>query len=331
MTRSGRHATRLAGSGEQAPGHGPASRSCTADEVPPVTADDDEPQTCRDTEPVSPKGLVSAAVPDWTRMWNYWLGGKDHYAADRQAAAEYARLFPGAVTAARSCRSFTARVVRYLAGEAGIRVFLDIGAGLPSAEPVHEVAQRAASDDVVSVSYADNDPLVLTHARALLTGPPGTVVGYIASDLNDPGTLLAIARTQLGFTRPAAILLMTTLGHIGDDGRARAVITTVKDALPPGGYLAICDLTSTDPAQDKALSQFNQAGAAPYRARTPDQIIALFDGLELISPGVAPVCQWRPDPSPLPSPEVPAWGAVAVKPAARRAAASPVPASEMRS
>ena len=289
-------APRRAGSAEHAPG--------------------DDPRICRDTGPAAPKGLVSAAVPDWTRMWNYWLGGKDHYAADRQAAAEYAGLFPGAVTVARSCRYFTARVVRYLAGEAGIRDFLDIGAGLPLADPVHVVAQRAAPDDVVLVSYADNDPLVLAHARALLTGPPGTV-GYIDADLNDPVTLLGIARTQLSGTRPEAILLMTTLGHIGDpagDGdKAQAVVTALKDALPPGGYLAICDLTSTDPAQDKALGQFSQAGAAPYRARTPGQITRLLDGLELISPGVVPVHQWRPDPCPWPSAGVPAWGAVAVK------------------
>ena len=119
----------------------------------------------------------------------------------------------------------------------------------------------------MSVSYADNDPLVLAHARALLTGPPGTT-GHIDADLNDPGTLLAIARTQLGFTRPAAILVMTTLGHIGDpaddeDRAARAVVTALKDALPPGGYLAICDLTSTDPAQNAALRTYNRPAQLP--------------------------------------------------------------------
>jgi hypothetical protein len=287
-----------------------------ADGSQAIWADDDDPRTCRDTGPALAGGPVSAPVPDWTRMWNYWLGGKDHYPADRQAADQYTGLFPGAVTVARSCRYFTARVVRYLAGEAGIRDFLDIGTGLPLADPVHEIAQRAAPDDVVFVSYADNDPLVLAHARALLTGPPGTT-GHIDADLNDPATLLAIARTQLGFTRPAAILLMTTLGHIGDpaddDQAARAVVTALKDALLPGGYLAICDLTSTDPAQDNALAQFNQVGAVRYRARSPEQIIRLLDGLELISPGVVPVHLWRPDPGPFPSPEVPAWGAVAVK------------------
>ena len=282
-----------------------------------IWADGDDPRICRDTGPALAGGPVSASVPDWTRMWNYWLGGKDHYPADRQAATEYADLFPGAVTVARSCRYFTARVVRYLAGEAGIRDFLDIGTGMPLADPVHEIAQRAAPDDLVFVSYADNDSLVLAHARALLTGPPGTI-GHIDGDLNDPATLLAIARTHLGVTQPAAILLMTTLGHIGDpaddgDQAARAVVTALKDALLPGGYLAICDLTSTDPAQNKALGQFNQAGAVRYRARSPEQIICLFDGLELISPGVVPVHLWRPVPGPFPAPEVPAWGAVAVK------------------
>ena len=297
-----------------------------ADDSQAIRADDDDPRICRDIEPVLPGGPVSAAVPDWTRMWNCWLGGKDHYPADRDAAARYAGLFPAAVTVARSCRYFTARVVRYLAGEAGIRDFLDIGTGMPFADPVHEVAQRAAYD-VVSVSYADNDPLVLAHARALLTGPPGTT-GHIDADLNDPGTLLAIARTQLGFTRPAAILLMTTLGHIGDpadddDRAARAVVTALKDALPPGGYLAICDLTSTDPAQNAALRTYNQTGAAPYRARSPEQLTRLFDGLELTSPGMVPVHLWRPDPSPFPAPEVPAWGAVAVKQRTRQSPCRP--------
>ncbi len=307
-----------------------------ADSSRAIRAGDDDPQTCRDTGPARPGGPVSACVPDWTRMWNYWLGGKDHYPADRQAAARYAGLFPGAATLARSCRYFTTRVVRYLAAEAGIRDFLDIGTGMPFADPVHEVAQRAAPDEVF-VSYADNDPLVLAHARALLTGPPGTT-GHIDADLNDPGTLLAAARTQLSFTRPAAILLMTTLGHIGDpadddDQAARAVITALKDALPPGGYLAICDITSTDPANNAALSQFSQAGAAPYRARSPEQITRLFDGLELTSPGVVPVHLWRPDPSPFPAPEVPAWGAVAVKhPTRQPARPAPPPVNrEMRS
>lgn len=299
-----------------------------ADGSQAIWADDVDPRICRDAEPALAFGPVDTSVPDWTRMWNYWLGGKDHYPADRQAADQYTDLFPGAVTVARSCRYFTAQVVRYLAGQGGIRDFLDIGTGMPLADPVHEIAQRAAPDDVVFVSYADNDPLVLAHARALLTGPPGTT-GHIDADLNDPATLLAIARTHLGVTRPAGILLMTTLGHIGDpaaddDQAARAVITALKDALLPGGYLAICDLTTTDPAQNKALGQFNQAGAVRYRARSPEQIVRLFDGLEVISPGVVPVHLWRPDPGPFPSPEVPAWGAVAVKQQPPGPARSPV-------
>jgi len=143
-----------------------------------IWADDDDPRICRDTEPALAGGPVNAPAPDWTRMWNYWLGGKDHYPADRQAAGQYTDLFPGAVTVARSCRYFTARVVSYLASQADIRDFPRHRHRMPFADPVDEVAQRAAPGDVVYVSYADNDSLVLAHARALLTGPPDTI-GHI--------------------------------------------------------------------------------------------------------------------------------------------------------
>lgn len=259
---------------------------------------------------------IDSTVPHSARVWNYWLGGKDACPADRRAGDGYAELFPGICDLARCCRYFTARVVRHLAGEAGVRQFLDIGCGMPFGDPVHEIAQRATPHDV-RVVYADNDPLVLAHARALLNGPPGAT-SHIAADLDDPGALLALAADHLDFSQPVAILLMIVMGHIGNPGRdgnqvARAVTGQLADALPPGGYLALVDLADTDPGQNAALAYYNQTGAVPYHARTPEQVTRFFDGLELAGPGVVPVHRWRPGQDPFTSPGVPAWGGVAAK------------------
>ena len=258
---------------------------------------------------------IDSTVPHSARVWNYWLGGKDAYPADRQAGEGYAELFPGIYDLARCCRYFTARVVRHLA-EAGIRQFLDIGAGMPFGDPVHEIAGRAAQGDV-RVVYADNDPLVLAHARALLTGPPGTT-SHIAADLNDPATLLALAADHLDFSQPVAILLMIIMGHVGDPGRdgdqaACAVISQLAGALPPGGYLALADLASTDPGQNAALAHYNQTGAVPYHARSRETHHPAVRRPGTRRPGVVPVHRWRPGHDPFTPPSVPAWGAVAAK------------------
>jgi S-adenosyl methyltransferase len=257
----------------------------------------------------NPAGKTGATVPHSSRVWNFWLGGKDYYAADREAGAECLARFPGITGTVRCLRYFTARLVRCLAGEAGICQFLDIGPGLPFHDPVHQIAQDACS--ACRVVYADNDPVVLAHARALLTGPPGTV-GYLDADLTDPATLLDQASALLDFTRPVAVLLISALGHIGDPGQdddqaARLITGQLTDALPPGSYLAIGDLV-THPALDAALEHYNATGAAPYHSRSPEQIARLFGGLELTAPGMVPISRWRPDHSPFPSPEVPAWG-----------------------
>jgi hypothetical protein len=257
----------------------------------------------------NPAGKIDTAVPHSSRVWNYWLGGKDHYRADQAAGEECLLRFPGIADTVRCLRYFTARVVRCLAGEAGIRQFLDIGAGLPFRDPVHQIAQDAAPS--CRVVYADSDPLVLAYARALLTGPSGTI-DHIDADLNDPVTLLDQASALLDFTRPVAILLIGTLGHIGnpgedDDRAARLTVRRLAGALPSGGYLAIGDLVA-HPALDAALRYYGTTGAAPYRARSPEQLACLFGGLELTAPGVVPVGRWRPEHSPFPSPGVPAWG-----------------------
>ena len=259
---------------------------------------------------------VNTSVPVSARIWNYWMGGKDFYPVDQAAGDEYAKAFPGIYTMARSCRYFIGRAVRYLAGEAGIRQFLDIGTGLPSNDNTHEIVQRVAPGS--RVVYVDNDPLVLVHARALLTSSPPSTTDYISADLNDPGNILEIAQQKLDFSRPVAILLMGILGHIGNpaednDRFAQTVVQALKDKLPPGGYLALNEAIDTDPAQNAALDYYNQTGALPYRVRRPDQVARFFDGLELVEPGLVPIHQWRPDPSPFEATPAPVLGGVARK------------------
>jgi S-adenosyl methyltransferase len=260
--------------------------------------------------------MIDTTVPVSARIWNYWMGGKDYYPVDRAAGDEYAKMYPGVFGLASSCRYFIVRSVQYLAGEAGIRQFLDIGTGLPSHDNTHEIAHRVAPE--ARVVYVDNDPMVLTHARALLTSSPPSTTDYIEADLNDPGSILKIARQKLDFARPVAIMLMGILGHIGnpaedDDRHARSVVETLKSELPSGGYLAICESLDTDPAQNAALDVYNQTGAVPYRLRRADQIARFFDGLELVQPGLVPIHEWRPDLSTVPLTPVPTLGGVAKK------------------
>ena len=261
---------------------------------------------------------IDTSVPVSARIWNYWMGGKDYYPIDKEAGDEFASVYPGIVDEARASRYFLARVVRFLAGEAGVRQFLDIGTGLPGPDNTHEIAQRAAPDS--RIVYVDNDPLVLAHARALLTtsGSQGST-DYIDADLNYPGEILQIAGTKLDFTQPVAIMLMGILGHIGDPGEgddrvARSILDRLKAALPSGGYLAIYDGADIDPDYVAGIAAYNQSGAIPYRVRSLAQITRFFDGLELVDPGVVPIHQWRPDPAPFPVKKVAHSGGIAKKP-----------------
>ena len=262
-------------------------------------------------------GGLDITVPVSARIWNYWMGGKDYYQVDKQAGDEFAALYPGIRDMARASRLFLGRVVSYLAGQVGIRQFLDIGTGLPSNENTHEVAQRAALGS--RVVYVDNDPLVMTHARALLTGVTPETTDYIDGDLNDPGKIIAAAREKLDFTQPVAVMLMGILGHIGDpdadgDQLAASVVNHLKAALPAGGYLVIRDATNTVQAHVEALRVYEQTGAVPYHLRSPEQIVRFFDGLDAVEPGIVPVQQWRPDQrsSQFPA-DINMWGGVAVK------------------
>ncbi|MGW0821643.1 SAM-dependent methyltransferase [Streptomyces sp. NPDC002845] len=238
--------------------------------------------------------LIDATVPHSARIWNYWLGGKDNYPVDHEAGDAFREVFPGITDLARDSRAFLGRAVRHLAGEAGIRQFLDVGTGLPTADNTHEIAQRVAPD--ARVVYVDNDPLVLTHARALLTSTPEGVTDYIDADLHDPDTVLREASRTLDLSKPVALTLMQVSGHIADYDEARAIIGALMGALPPGSYFAFNDSVDTNKANAEATRRYNESGAAPYHLRSPQQLAGFFDGLDLLEPGVVPLADWRPDP-----------------------------------
>jgi S-adenosyl methyltransferase len=237
---------------------------------------------------------IDTTVPHSARIWNYWLGGKDNYPVDRAAGDQYREVFPGILDVARASRQFLTRAVRYLAGEAGIRQFLDIGTGLPTADNTHEVAQRVAPES--RVVYVDNDPLVLAHARALLTSSPQGVTRYLQADLREPGRILEAAAETLDFTEPVALMLMGIVGHIGDYDEARSIVRRLLEALPSGSYLALNDGTNViSKAFAEAQEGYNRSGAVPYHLRSPAQIAGFFEGLELVEPGVVSCPRWRPD------------------------------------
>jgi hypothetical protein len=250
-------------------------------------------------EDVTAGGEESAAkldtnVPETARIWNYLLGGKDNFAADRAVGDEIIKSLPHFATHARLSRAFLTRAVRFLAGEAGIRQFLDIGTGLPTANNTHEVAQSVAPES--KIVYVDNDPLVLVHARALLTSSPEGVTDYVDADLRDPETILREAGRTLDFKQPVALMLMGILGHIESDEEAKSIVDSLLAAMPSGSYFAMYDGSDTDEQVREAARIWNISANPKYHLRSPERLLALFDGLELVDPGVISVTQWRPEP-----------------------------------
>jgi S-adenosyl methyltransferase len=227
------------------------------------------------------------------RVWNYLLGGKDNFAADRATGEAILKLFPGIAYVARVQRRFLARAVRYLAADAGITQFLDIGTGLPTANNTHQVAQQIAPHS--RIVYVDNDPLVLVHAEALLTSAPGGVTSYIEADVRDPAAILRDAVRTLDFSRPVALMLLGIMGQIDDSDEPASIVAWLLDALPSGSYLALSDGTDTNPELNQAIAAYNQNSASSYHLRSPDRIAGFFAGLDLVPPGVVTTSRWRPD------------------------------------
>ncbi|GGX13427.1 SAM-dependent methyltransferase [Streptomyces chartreusis] len=239
---------------------------------------------------------IDTSVPHSARIWNYWLGGKDNYPVDEAAGDAYTAVFPGIVTIARSSRAFLGRGIRYLVNEGGVRQFLDVGTGLPTVDNTHEVAQRLAPES--RIVYVDNDPLVLAHARALLTSTSEGATAYEDLSLYEPEEILEAASRTLDLSRPTALILSGILGHVADYDRARELVRRLLDGLPSGSYLCVNDGSrGTDPDYENAQDSYNETGAVPYFLRPVDKIEAFFEGLELIEPGVVSVPLWRPDPA----------------------------------
>jgi len=239
--------------------------------------------------------IFNARVAQPARVYDYWLGGKDNFAADRIAGEETIAAYPAIRSTARSNRAFLARTVSYLARVHGIRQFLDIGAGLPAAPNTHEVAQSI--EPAIRVVYVDNDPMVLSHARALLASGPQGVIAYVEADLRDTGTLLAQAAGSLDFTQPTAILLLAVLDHISDVDEARRIVARLLAAVPTGSFLVISHAASDiDPEKmARMIRHLNKHLAeASFVGRPRDVVARFFDGLDLVEPGVVTITQWHP-------------------------------------
>jgi len=270
----------------------------------------DSPSTPDQTSP-----KIDITTAHTARIWNYWLGGKDNYPIDREVGDQIRRLHPGIGDYARADRAFLGRAVRYLAGEAEIGQFLDIGTGLPTVDNTHEVAQRVAPAS--RVVYVDNDPLVLAHARALLTSTREGATDYIDADLHDPGKILAEAAQTLDFDKPVAVTMLGVVIFINEDEEAYSIVRQFLDAVPSGSYLVLSHtITSPEmPDVDAAVAFWNEHGTPKLTQRTPEQMARFFDGLELLEPGVVSCSRWRPEDTPWGVPdEVAMFGGVGRKP-----------------
>ena len=245
---------------------------------------------------------IDTSKPQSARFWNYLLGGKDNYPVDRDAAEQILALIPTLANSARAERGFLIRAVRYLAGEAGIRQFLDIGTGLPTANNTHEVAQAVAPE--CRIVYVDNDPLILAYARALLNSTPQGATDYIHADLREPDTILREAARTLDFTQPIALMLLGVVNYIVDTDQAHMVVNRLLDAVPSGSYLALSHPTAEvhGEAMHEAMRLWNERGGTPVVARSRDEITQFFGRLQLLEPGVVSDSLWRPDPTQLRTP-----------------------------
>ncbi len=253
------------------------------------------------------------SVPHIARVYDYWLGGKDNFAADRVMGERTLQAYPNLVYSVRANRAFLARAVRFLVG-AGIRQFLDIGTGIPTANNTHEVAQRIAPE--ARIVYVDNDPVVLSQAKALLKSTPEGACAYIDADLRDPDAILAAAADTLDFSQPVAVMLIAVMHFVGDDAQASAIMNRLTAACVPGSYVALSHAASDIDAAQMAemVRRLNEATAEKTTLRDRAGVTRLFDGLELVEPGVIRAAEWRPDTDLEAASPAALWGGVARKP-----------------
>jgi hypothetical protein len=270
----------------------------------------------RVTEDRAPHPAIDVSVAHPARRYNYWLGGKDNFAADRASADQIAETYPQVREAARANRAFLQRATRFLTEEAGLRQFLDIGTGLPTADNTHEVAQRIAPE--TRVVYVDNDPLVMTHARALLTSTRQGETAYLEADLRDPGLIIREARETLDLSRPVGLMLIAVLHFIPGQGAAQPLVRELLDALPSGSYLTVTHATADfDPVEARdAYEALQHSGRAEFWTRRREEIETFFEGLEMVEPGLSPITGWRPPAGAevVDGREVKIWGGMGRKP-----------------
>jgi hypothetical protein len=269
-----------------------------------------------DLEPGLPSSKIDTTVAHNARVWDYWLGGKDNFAVDRQMGDQVRKMVPVIGEIAHADRQFLIRAVRFLAGEAGIRQFLDIGTGLPTANNTHQVAQSVAPES--RIVYVDNDPMVLVHARALLTGSSDGATDYVDADVHDPDAILAHASQTLDFTQPVAVMMLGVLNFVLDTDEAQAIVHRLMDAVPAGSYLALTHPT-LDLGGDQvptAMAFWNEHATPPIRARSGEEIARFLERLEVLEPGLVSCSLWRPEPSETGAApaQVPQYGAVGRKP-----------------
>jgi len=257
---------------------------------------------------------IDTSVAHIARVYDYWLGGKDNFAADREAGDEAIEAYPQLVSSVRANRAFLARTVRFLAGEVGIRQFLDVGTGIPSASNTHEVAQAIAPE--TRVVYADNDPMVLAHARALLRSAPEGATAYLDADVRDPAEILHAAAGLLDLSRPVAVMLVAILHFVSDDEHPQEIISRLMAELPPGSSLTISHVPSDmhASAMKDMGDRLNRLLAQRSTYRSKEQVTRFFDGLDLVPPGVVPIQEWRPASAAEATAAAAMWGGVGLKP-----------------
>jgi S-adenosyl methyltransferase len=269
----------------------------------------------RGHQPAGEPGPLDTSVPHIARVYDYWLGGKDNFAADRTAAQTVIETMPDILISVRAQRAFLGRAVHYLVTEAGIRQFLDVGTGLPSANNTHEIAQRVAPGS--RVVYVDNDPIVLLHARVLLTSRPEGATAYIDGDLRNTDKILAEAAGVLDFDQPVAIMLLGVLHCIPDQDDPAAIARRLLAAVPSGSYLVIAHPASDINTEQmtQSMRQYNEQARAPVAARSHAQVSSFFAGADLVEPGVVQLHRWRAGTGdPGPARDLPNYGGVGRKP-----------------
>ncbi|MEV4448302.1 SAM-dependent methyltransferase [Streptomyces mirabilis] len=264
--------------------------------------------------PSGEPGNLNTGVAHNARVWNYWIGGRDNHPVDQAVGEQVATMFPVIRAVARADRDFLGRAVRFLAGERGIRQFLDVGTGLPTLDNTHDIAQRIAPES--RIVYVDNDPVVLAHARALLTGTPEGATDYLDADVHDPDAVMRGAAGTLDLGRPVAVMMLGILNFVLDTDEARDIVRRIMAALPSGSCLALTHPTTDADLGGEgnvaAMRFWNENATPSITARGRAEITAFFEGLDLLDPGLVSCAQWRARPGA--GAVLPQYGAVAVKP-----------------